>query len=162
MSFSFTDLTPWRFSTSEETSGTIGISGASGALYFKNDDTDEDLKVSYHAVSIGAGKGPSIGAAWSKLSDPSGGFDNVAVVHSRYFGSLSFPCHGYILGFGASASIAPKIVGAMDQTAGGITIVLFGMWPVFAGVKLWGLGNSILPGVGASAGIATFQAGDWS
>lgn len=161
MSISFTDRTPWKFDTSEETSGTIGISGASGALYFINEDTGEDVKISYHAVSIGAGKGPSIGAAWSRKSDPSGGFDNVAAVHGRYFGPLSFPCRGYILGFGGSASIAPKVVGATDQTAAGITIVLFGIWPVFAGVKLWGLANSILPGAGASAGIATFQLGDW-
>jgi hypothetical protein len=161
MGISFTDWTPWRFETSEETSVTIGLSGASGALYFKNEDTGEDLKLSYHAVSIGAGKGPSVGAAWSKLSDPSGGFGNVAAVRGRHFGPLSFPCRGYILGFGGSASIAPKVVGASDQTAGGITIVLFGIWPVFAGVKLWGTANSLLPGVGASAGIASFVEGDW-
>lgn len=74
---------------------------------------------------------------------------------------MSFPCRGYILGFGASSSIGPKVIGAADQTAGSVTIILFGMWPVFAGVKLWGLSKAIVPGAGASAGLATFQLGDW-
>jgi hypothetical protein len=160
MSISFTNLTSWRFDTSEETSVTVGISAAVGALYFVNDDSGEKLKINYHAVSIGAGKGPPIGAAWSKSSDPSGGFDNLAVVNNHSFGPQTFPCRGYILGFGASASIAPKLAGATDQSAGGITIVLFGIWPVFAGVKLWGLGNAIVPGAGASAGIASFETED--
>jgi hypothetical protein len=157
----FTLWTSWKFETSEETAVTLLGTVAKGALYFKNQDNGEKMKVSYRAVSIGAGKGPPVGASWSVDSDPSGGFGNVAVVKHRYFGPLSFPFKGYILGFGASASIIPKIVGAMDQTAGGITIVLFGMFPVFAGVKLWGLSNSIVPGLGSSAGIASFQFGDW-
>lgn len=157
MSINFTYVTPWRFETSEEKSATLLISGAIGALYFVNDDTDEHLKVSYRAVSIGAGKGPPVGAAWSKTSDPSGAVGNVAVTPGHGFGPTKFPCRGYILGFGGSASVVPKLFGASDQTAGGVTIVLFGMWPVFAGVKLWGLGNAVLPGVGASAGFATFE-----
>lgn len=161
MALDFTSWTSWKFDTSEDISGTVGGSITKGAYYFVNEDNGEGMKVNYRAVSIGAGKGPSVGASWSATTDPSGGFGNVAVVKRRYFGPLSFPCRGYILGFGASASIVPKVIGATDQSAGGLTVVLFGIWPVFAGVKLWGLGNSLLPGVGASAGIATFQLGEW-
>lgn len=161
MGLDFTSWTSWKFETSEEKAISLAGTIAKGALYFINEDTEEKMKVSYRAVSIGAGKGPAVNASWSATSDPSGGFGTVAVVKRRYFGPLSFPCRGYILGIGASASIAPKVIGAADQTVGGVTIVLFGVFPVFAGVKLWGLGNAILPGAGASAGIATFQRSDW-
>jgi hypothetical protein len=156
MALDFTLRTAWKFQTSEEKSATVGFSGATGALYFVNEDTKEKMKIRYRAFSIGAGKGPSYGASWSSTTDPSGAFDNVAVVKGRYFGPLSFPCRGYILGFGASATLAPKVIGASDQTSAGVTIILFGMFPAFAGLKLWGLANSIMPGVGGSAGIATF------
>lgn len=158
MGYSFTTLTSWKFDTSEETAVTVVGSFAKGALYFVNEDDGETMTVRYRAVSLGTGKGPPVGVSWSVKTDPSGGFDNVAVVkHGGYFGPLSFPCRGYILGFGASSSIAPKIIGASDQTAGSVTIIIFGMWPVFAGVKSWGLSKSIAPGAGASAGLATFE-----
>lgn len=164
MSVEFTLRTPWKFETSEESAPVLFGSMARGALYLVNEDDGEKMKISYHAVSIGHGKGPSYGYSWSTKSDPSGGFDNVAVVRGRNFGPLSFPCRGYILGMGASVStIAAKgIAGdqAPQQTSGGLTIILFGIVPVFAGLKLWGLGNSLMPGIGASAGIATFQVGD--
>ena len=161
MGLNFMSWTPWKYNTSEEKAYSVLASFASGALYFTNEDDGRELKVFYRAVSIGAGKGPSVNATWSAASDPSGSDGNVAVVQHKYFGPLSFPCRGYILGGGASASIAPKIIGAADQTSVGTTIVLFGIWPVFAGVRLWGTGNSLVPGIGASAGIATFQLNEW-
>ena len=44
----------------------------------------------------------------------------------------------------------------MDVTGGGVTVVLFGQIPVFAGIRLWGFGNGALPGVGFTGGLAHF------
>jgi hypothetical protein len=148
--------TPWKVDTTEETSGSFFATVAFGALYLSNEDSGETMKIKYRSVSIGAGKGLPVGASWSNKTDPSGGFDNVAVIHGRYFSEFSFPCRGYMIGFGGSAAVVGSILG-MDVTGGGLTAVLFGIAPVFAGVRIWGLGRGALPGAGASAGLALFE-----
>jgi len=45
----------------------------------------------------------------------------------------------------------------MDVTGGGLTAVLFGILPVFAGVRIWGFGRGALPGAAMSAGLAVFE-----
>ena len=45
----------------------------------------------------------------------------------------------------------------MDVTGGGLTAVLFGIAPVFAGVRIWGLGRGALPGASFSGGLAVFE-----
>lgn len=151
-------LTPtsWRIDTSEETSGSVIISLALGKLYARDEATGEEMTIGYRCLSLGMGKGPPAGAAWSKKTDPSGQFENIGVVsQGKSFGAFSFPCRGYMIGVGASSGVIGSIFG-MDVTGGGITAVLFGQVPVFAGVRLWGLGNGALPGAGFSGGLAHF------
>jgi hypothetical protein len=45
----------------------------------------------------------------------------------------------------------------MDVTGGGLTAALFGIWPVFAGVRIWGFGRGALPGASLNAGLALFE-----
>jgi hypothetical protein len=45
----------------------------------------------------------------------------------------------------------------MKVTGSGVAVALFGIVPVFAGVRLWGFGRGALPGVGLSGGLALFQ-----
>jgi hypothetical protein len=148
--------TPWKIDTTEETSGSLLATVAVGALYLSNEDTGEQMKINYRCISLGAGKGPPAGANWSNTADPSGGFDNVAVIPGRYFSSLSFPCRGYMIGVGASAGVIGSILG-MDVTGDGLTAVLFGILPVFAGVRIWGFGRGALPGAGITGGLAVFE-----
>ncbi|WP_266158723.1 hypothetical protein [Dyella silvatica] len=145
----------WSIDTTEEISGSILFGVSSGKIYMSNASEGDSMVVSYRCVSVGAGKGPPVGAAWSKKTDPSGGFDNVGVLPGQLFDCMSFPCSGYMFGVGASAGEIGSILG-MDVTGGGVSIALFGMWPVFAGVKLWGLGNGVLPGAGVTGGLAHF------
>jgi hypothetical protein len=149
--------TPWKVVTSSEKSGSLIVGLAFGDLYFQNEDDGEELTVHYRCLSLSAGTGApkAIGAAWSKKTDPSGGFDNVGASPGRDFGSHIFPCRGYMFGVGASAAVVGSILG-MDVTGGGVTAVLFGQVPVFAGVRMWGLGRAALPGAGISGGLAHF------
>lgn len=114
------------------------------------------MTVKYRCANVGAGKGPPVGAAWSNISDPSGGVDRVGVVLGHYFGPMSFPCRGYLFGAGASSGVLGSILG-MKVTGSGVAVALFGIVPVFAGVRLWGFGRGALPGVGLSGGLALFQ-----
>ncbi len=148
--------TEWKVVTTEEISGTLLVGLSFGKIYFESTVTGEKMTVKYRCINIGAGKGPPAGAAWSNISDPSGGFDNVGVMPGHYFGPLSFPCRGYLLGAGASSGVLGSILG-MDVTGGGVTMALFGIVPVFAGIRLWGLGRGALPGGGLTGGVALFQ-----
>jgi hypothetical protein len=96
-----------------------------------------------------------LGSAWSRVTDPSGGFENVGVSPDRYFGFLPFPCRGYMFSVGATTAVIGSILG-MDVTGGGVMVVLFGQVPVFAGVRIWGLGRAALPSAGFSGGLAHF------
>src|SRR5215475_14591901 len=113
--------TDWKLDTSEETSGSVFATLAFGKLYLSNVSTGEKMTIKYNCISIGAGKGLPVGANWSNASDPSGGFDNVGVMPGKYFGSLSFPCRGYMIGVGASMAVVGSILG-MDVTGGGLSI----------------------------------------
>ncbi|MGO4260768.1 hypothetical protein [Lysobacter sp. TAB13] len=145
----------WSIDTSEETQGSLFFGVASGNIYMSHAASGDSMVVSYRCVSVGAGKGPPVGVSWSKKTDPSGGIDNVGVMPGRYFGSLAFPCRGYMIGVGASSGVVGSILG-MDVSGGGVTMAVFGMWPVFAGAKLWGMGNGVLPGAGMNIGLAHF------
>ena len=147
--------TPWKVDTTEEKSGTLFISLSFGTIYLSHETSGEKMTIGYRCLSIGAGKGPPVGANWSNTSDPSGGFDNVGVVSGHSFSEFSFPCRGYMIGVGASSGVVGSILG-MDVTGGGLTAALFGQLPVFAGVRLWGFGRGALPGVGMSGGLAHF------
>lgn len=148
--------TNWKVVTSEEKSGSLLISFSVGKLYLKEETTGELMTIKYRCAAIGAGKGPPVGASWSNTSDPSGGFDNVAVLSGHSFSTFSFPCHGYILGVGASSGVVGSIMN-MDVTGGNVSVVLFGIVPVFAGVKLYGMGRGALPGAGFTGGVAVFE-----
>jgi len=78
--------TPWKIDTTEEKSGSLFITVALGSLFLSNEDTDEKMQINYRSITLGAGKGPPWGANWSTKVDPSGGFDNVGVIHGKYFG----------------------------------------------------------------------------
>jgi hypothetical protein len=148
--------TTWKFVTSEEKSGSLLLTVALGKLYFEDESDGTKMTVKYRCVTAGQGKGPPVGANWSNTADPSNQFDNVGVMPGKYFGPLSFPCRGYMIGVGGSAGVVGSILG-MDVTGGGLTAVLFGMLPVFAGVRLWGLGRGALPGASISGGVALFE-----
>jgi len=148
--------TDWKLDTSEEKSGSLFATLAFGKLYFSNVSTGEKMTVKYNYISIGAGKGLPVGANWSNAKDPSGGFDNVGVMPGKYFGPLSFPCRGYMIGVGASMAVVGSILG-MDVTGGGLSIVIFGVVPVFAAVRMWGLGRAAIPGAGTAAGLANYE-----
>jgi len=148
--------TTWKLDTSEETSGSLFATLAFGKLYFSDTSSGDKMVVKYRSLSIGESKGLPIGANWSNTSDPSGGFDNVGVVPGRYFGPLSFPCRGYMIGIGLSSAVVGSILG-MDVTGGGLSIALFGMVPVFAAIRMWGLGRAAIPGAGIGAGVALFE-----
>jgi hypothetical protein len=149
--------TQWKVVTSEETSGSLVLSISWGKIYLVNEnDKDDTLTIKYRCISAGESKGPPVGANWSSTSDPSGGVGNVSVVDGHYFGHLSFPCHGYMIGVAASLGVAGSIAG-LNRTGGNLTEVLFGMAPVFAGVRLYGLGHGVTPGIGFGGGIAVFE-----
>jgi hypothetical protein len=148
--------TDWKLDTSEEKAGSFFATVAFGKLYFSNVSSGEKMVVKYRSISIGDGKGLPAGANWSNASDPSGGFDNVGVVHGHYFGPMSFPCRGYMIGIGASSAVVGSILG-MDVTGGGLSVAIFGILPVFAAIRMWGLGRAAIPGVGAAAGLALFE-----
>ena len=61
-----------------------------------------------------------------------------------------------MISVGASAGVVGSILG-MDINGGGLTVVLFGILPVFAGVRIWGFGQGALPGAGMFGGLALFQ-----
>jgi hypothetical protein len=147
----------WKVVTSMEESGSFFIGLAFGKLYFHNEDYGEDLTVHCRCLSFGTGWGgpKGLGAAWSRVTDPSGGFENVGVSPGGYFGFLSFPCRGYMFSVGAMTAVVGSIMG-MDVTGGGVMVVLFGQVPVFAGIRIWGLGNAALPSAGISGGLAHF------
>ena len=148
--------TDWKLDTSEEKSGSLLATVAWGKLYFSNTSSGEKMTVKYRSVSLGESKGLPIGANWSNTSDPSGGFDNVGVAHGHVFDSLSFPCRGYMIGLGASSAVVGSILG-MDVTGGGVSVAIFGMWPVFAAIRMWGMGRAAVPGAGIGAGLATYE-----
>jgi len=148
--------TDWKLDTSEEKAGSLFATVAWGKLYFSNVASGDKMTVKYRSISIGDGKGLPAGANWSNASDPSGGFDNVGVMPGKYFGPLSFPCHGYMIGIGGSSAVVGSILG-MDVTGGGVSMAIFGIVPVFAAIRMWGFGRAALPGLGASAGLAVFE-----
>jgi len=148
--------TNWKMDTSEETSGSLFATVAWGKLYFSETTTGEKMVIKYRSFGGGESKGLPIGANWSNTSDPSGSFDNVGVMPGKYFGPLSFPCRGYMIGIGASAAVVGSILG-MDVTGGGLSIAIFGMVPVFAAVRIWGMGRAAIPGFGIGGGVASFE-----
>ncbi|HUI74797.1 MAG TPA: hypothetical protein VLX32_07635 [Candidatus Acidoferrum sp.] len=148
--------TDWKLDTSEEKSGSLFFSVAYGKLYFSNTVTKEKFAVNYRCFSVGEGKGLPVGANWSNTADPSGGFDNVGVAPGHYFGSLAFPCDGYMMGIGASSGFVGSIFG-YHVTGGGYSIAFFGMMPVFAAIRMWGKGRAAFPGAGISGGVARFE-----
>lgn len=145
----------WQVDSSEETAGTLLFGVSSGKIYLSNADSGDSMTVAYRCVSVGAGKGPPVGVSWSKKTDPSGGISNVAMMPGRMFSDLMFPLRGYMIGVGASAGIVGSVLG-MDVTGGGVTAVIFGMWPVVGGVRMWGAGNGVFPGAGFTGGLASF------
>jgi hypothetical protein len=148
--------TPWKLDTSEEKSGSFLLTLAFGKLYFSNDDNGDKMVVKYRCLSVGAGKGAPVGANWSNTSDPSGDFENVGVMPGYYFSSFMFPCRGYIIGVGASSGVVGSVLG-MDVTGGGVAVAIFGMVPVIAAVRVWGMGRSVLPSVGLGGGAAVYE-----
>jgi hypothetical protein len=156
MDISALDKTAWKLDTSEEKSGSLFATVAFGKLYFSNEDTREKMTVKYRSISVGESKGLPVGANWSNTSDPSGGAGNVGVVSGHYFGRMSFPCRGYLIGMGASAGVIGSAVG-FHQSGGSLTIAIFGIAPVLAAIRMWGLGRAALPGVGIGAGLALFE-----
>jgi hypothetical protein len=156
MDISLFEKTDWKYDTSEEKSGSFFATVAFGKLYFSNEATREKMTVKYRSISVGESKGPPVGANWSKTSDPSGAPSNVGVAEGHYFGPMSFPCRGYMIGLGGSAGVVGNVFG-MNQTGGALTIAVFGMAPVFASVRMWGLGRAALPGFGIGTGLALFE-----
>lgn len=84
--------TPWKVVTTEESSGSLILTIAFGKIYLEHEKTGEKMTIKYNCVSVGAGKGPPVGANWSNTSDPSGALDdNVVVTEGYSFSDLKFP-----------------------------------------------------------------------
>ena len=159
MGLGFRYGTDWVYETSQDFTVSVVASVSAGILKFRNQQDNSSLSVKYHCISIGAGKGLPVNVSNSMYSDPSGGYGTIQ--SDKYFDDFCFPCHGYMFGAGGSwgaLSNAPDP--SQSQTAGNYTIVLFGIWPVFAGIRLWGTGFCLLPGIGLSGGIASFEIAD--
>ncbi|MFN8178041.1 MAG: hypothetical protein U0167_08935 [bacterium] len=156
-----TTVTSWRLYSSKEKAASIFLSAGYGELYARDDSgADPDLTIYYRFVGLGVGKGPPVSVSWSDTSDPSNGVGNIVARSGYYFGRHMFPCRGYILGFGGSASVLPRIFGT-SQSAGSVNVVLFGFPEWHCGGRMWSTGTSLLPGGGAQGYLATFQDVPW-
>ena len=142
----------WEYDTSEDTSVSLFASVSWGTLVLqKINNPKAKMRLKYHCVSIGNGKGLPANFSKSTLDFPSYGN---TVVADKIFDEQSFPCRGYILGAGAGGLLDD---GSHGPNAGNVTMFLFGIIPVFAGVRSWGGNYAVLPGAGLSAGIASFE-----
>ncbi len=154
--------TAWKLDTSEEKSGSLLVTVAFGKLYLSNEDNGAKMVVKYRSISVGESKGLPVGANWSTTSDPSGSDGNVGVVDGHYFGPMSFSCRGYMFGMGGNVGLLKRVDPSTGQTStipsgGGLTIACFGIAPVFAALRMWGLGRAALPGIGIGGGLALFE-----
>lgn len=140
----------WVYETSEDISIAIFASVSFGTIILKNQFSDQRMRIKYRCVSVGSGKGLPVNYSRSSFDNSSGAFG--AVVSDRYFDDLSFPCRGYIFGAGGGGLVTD----GSTPNSGNISIILFGIMPVFAGTRVWGTSGALLPGVGMSAGIASF------
>ncbi|MBK7061552.1 MAG: hypothetical protein IPI03_09290 [Rubrivivax sp.] len=148
MAFGFKYGTNYDYETSEDESlsfiGTISW----GTIILNDRRDDSKLKINYRCASIGNGKGLPVNMSHSDFSNWSGGD---AVVANRHFYDGVFPCQGYMIGAGGGIGLTDSA-----ENSASVTLVLFGMAPVFAGVRMWGASVAALPGVGLSAGVARF------
>lgn len=142
MDIGFKYVSEYDYETSEEE--TISFLGTIswGTIVLNRRSDDSKLRIKYRCVSLGSGKSFPLNATKSTFDSVSGGD---AVVTNRYFSELCFPCKGYMIGVGAGIS-----------NSNAATMVLFGVVPVFAGVRMWGISDALLPGVGIGAGLASF------
>ncbi len=145
--------TDWKYDTSQEKAGSFLLGLAIGKMWFVNSKTGERLALKYRAVSLNLGAGPPVQASWSHAADPSHGVGNVTAASGKYFGSLSFPCRGYVLSLSGTVGLLAE----QHQGTGALTMILFGLDPVFAGVRIVGSGHAVFPGAGAGGGVAVFE-----
>jgi hypothetical protein len=155
-----TTISSWRLYSSKETAASIFLSAGQGELYAHDDKTGKDMTIYYRFFGLGVGKGPPVSVSWSDASDPSNGLGYIVERGAFHFAPEIFPCGGYILGFGGSASALPRIFGTA-QSAAGVNVVLFGFPEWRCGGRMWSTGTSLLPGAGASGYIASFQKIPW-
>lgn len=142
MGIGFDYLSEYDYETSEDESISFLGTVSWGTLVLNRRSDDEKLKIKYKCVSFGSGKSFPINVTEASFDSWSGGD---AVLTNRYFGELCFPCRGYMFGLGGGIS-----------KANNVTMVLFGMMPVFAGFRMWGTSEALLPGAGIGAGLASF------
>lgn len=147
----FKYTTDWDYETSEDTTISVVWSVSYGTIVFRNRvSPDEVLRVRYRCAALGLSKGLPVGLSESTYDNWSGGS---ALYSDRYFSpGFHLPCAGFMLGMGGA-------IGFTDNEANGLnaTIAIFGMAPMFAGVKMYGASRASLPGAGFSFGLATFS-----
>jgi hypothetical protein len=127
--------TSWVYDTSKESSlsGAI-VTGASGRLYFKNNDTGATLQVPYYYGELGTSKG-AINYARSVASTPSGGIGNVYALPFGDFGPDTFLCFGWLVAIGETAGIFAQSF--FDNSSKCICLRIFGGIPPGAGLLNW-------------------------
>ena len=79
----------WIYETSEDVSVGIFATVSFGTLIFKNQLSDEKMRVKYRCVSLGNGKGLPVNYSRSSFNNSSWAFGEVQT--DRYFTDLSFP-----------------------------------------------------------------------
>lgn len=140
--------THYDYVTSEDESVSMLGTVSWGTIVLNDRRTSAKLNVKYRCVSIGNGKGLPVNVSHASFDNWSGGG---SVMADRYFDANAFPCRGYMIGAGAGVGLTE-----VSENSGNLTIALFGMMPVFAGLRMWGANIAALPGVGMSAGLAHF------
>jgi hypothetical protein len=151
MALGFKYLSNYDYETSEDESLSFLGTVSWGTIILNDRRDDSKLKIKYRCVSIGNGKGLPFNMSHSEFSNWSGGD---ALVSDRYFYDGCLPCRGYMIGAGGGLGLTDN-----SENSANVTLVLFGMMPVFAGVRMWGASVAALPGIGLSAGLATFSLG---
>ncbi len=152
MGIGFAAVSNFDYETAEEEAISVLGTVSWGTIVLRDRRDGSRLDVKYRCVSFGHGKGLPLGMSHSSFNNWSGGD---SVVCNRWFDANVFPCRGYIIGAGGGFGFTETEANSLTAT-----VALFGMAPVFAGVRMWGASVAALPGIGMSAGLAAFRVED--
>jgi hypothetical protein len=149
----------WKYETSEDTTISVIASVSVGRFILKNVVTNETMSIRYRCLAAGFSKGLPVGYTESKLRDESKGTH----IHSLgFFDPSVFPCHGYMIGLGATLGVLDSNPGPPNPdfaNGGGYGVVIFELFP-FARFACQGQFRATTPGAGVSLGLASFTLGD--
>ena len=155
-----TYISPWRIYTSEDTNASLLIlSGGWGALYAKNDETGEDVKIRMHFFGGGPSIGSPVNIGGSTTDYPSGGVGQVGVRNGHKMWRRDFAGRGWIIQLGANSGFSD---GSNSPNGGGLVMIFFGTPPYWhkAVARLWSSSKELLPSAGLGLLAATFYVDD--